>query len=62
MDEKAEHVLWESRRFEEKRREFLIEDAVEDVRLRVREVMENVCRRAKPCHMMKRKERRKEME
>lgn len=37
----VEHGLWECCRFEEGRREFPGEDAVENVRLGLREVMEN---------------------
>lgn len=50
------------RRSEENRRDFLGEDAVEDVRLGLREVMGKGCRRAKLFQMMKWIERRKEME
>lgn len=42
MNETAEHVLWECRRFEEKRKEFPTGDAVEDVW----QVIDNRCQRA----------------
>lgn len=40
VDETAERVLWECRRVEEEKRAILVEDAVEDVRHGLREVME----------------------
>lgn len=40
-------MLWECHRFEEERREFLSGDVSEDVRLGLREAMENECSRSK---------------
>lgn len=55
-------MLWECRRFEEERREFLSGDVGEDVRLVLREAMENECSRSKLFQIMKRIARRKEMQ
>lgn len=55
-------MLWEHRRFEEERREFLSGDVGEDVRLGLREAMENECSRSKLFQIMKRIARRKEMQ
>lgn len=55
-------MLWECRRFEEERREFLSGDVGEDVRLGLREAMENECSRSKLFQIMKRIARRKEMQ
>lgn len=40
-DKTTEFVLWECCRFEEDRREFMGEDFVENVKLGLREVLEN---------------------
>lgn len=40
MNETTEHELWECCRFEEERREVVGEDAIEDVKLGLREVVE----------------------
>lgn len=52
-------MLWECRRFEEERREFLSGDVGEDVRLGLRGAMENECSRSKLFQIMKRIARRK---
>lgn len=62
LDETVEHVLWECRRFEEKRKEFPGEDAVEDVRFDLKEVIKDGCEKAKLLQIMKRIGRRTEME
>lgn len=54
-------MLWECRRSEEERREFLSGDVGEDVRLGLREAMENECSRSKLFQVMKRIARRKEI-
>lgn len=59
VDGTVEHMLWECRRVEEKRREFPEEVVVEDMTLGLWYVMENGCRRAKLFQMMKLIGRRK---
>lgn len=55
-------LLWKCRRFEKERREFLSGDVGEDVRLGLREAMENERSSSKLFHIMKRIARRKEMQ